>query len=70
MKTAIELLVEYYEELVPGIENVVIDKFLDLEKQQIIDAYEKDMDSNGNLTYESGLEYYASTFTTNKETLK
>lgn len=39
MKTAIEELVEYYSELVSGIENVVIDKFLETEKQQIIEAY-------------------------------
>ena len=75
MKTAIELLVEHYEELVPGIENVGIDKFLDLEKQQIIDARidgvaeslrmdPKIIDRNASALY------YEQTYTTNKETLK
>ena len=32
------------------------------EKQQIIEAYEKDMSSNGNLSFESGLEYYKETY--------
>lgn len=71
MKTAIEMLVEYYEELVPGIENVGIDKFLDLEKQQIINAHNK-----GQQYYNSGYNptvseyYYNEAFETNKETLK
>jgi len=68
MKTAIEMLVEYYEELVPGIENVKIDKFLDLEKQQIIDAY---LQGYCHCEYEGVMNaeaHYNETFTTNKET--
>lgn len=52
-------------------------KYLETEKQQIIDAYEKgvkdfanyDPERHGNEN-KNGLEHYTSTFGTNKETLK
>jgi hypothetical protein len=62
MKTAMHLLIEELEKDGYQFNHEVIEKHIELEKQQIIDAYEKDMSSNGNLSFESGIEYYTNTF--------
>lgn len=70
MKTAIEMLVEELETKHSDILYQYpillsnIDKFLETEKQQIIDAYDHGQNMN------DGEQYYNETFTTNKETLK
>ena len=70
MKTAIEMLVEELETKHSDILYQYpillsnIDKFLETEKQQIIDAYDHGQNMN------DGEQYYTSTFETNKETLK
>ena len=60
MKTVIDELIEQFEkrELPANWKEY----FKEKEKQQIIEAYEKDMSSNGNLSFESGLEYYNETY--------
>lgn len=72
MKTAIQ---ELYNEIIgdDGILDMPMEfiqkitskfaKSMDKEKQQIIEAYEKDMDSNGNLSFESGEQYYNEKYT-------
>ena len=69
MKTAIKKIMDIIEmEHNNGIEISqkvlwkMLSEALEKEKQQIIEAYEKDMSSNGNLSFESGLEYYKETY--------
>lgn len=40
----------------------IINDQIETEKQQIIEAYEKDICGNENFTYSTGLQYYNETF--------
>ena len=62
MKTAVKELIEKIESFGFILHDDTKKEFFEKEKEQIIDAYEKDMSSNGNLSFESGLEYYNETY--------
>ena len=79
MKTAIEMLVEDIETKHSDILYQYpillanIDKYLETEKQQIIEAVKYGQNNHSiSISHEERManDYYTSTFTTNKETLK
>lgn len=69
MKTAITELKEQLDRVGIKLNSTLFEKYLEKEKQQIIDAIEYDTEESytGTLT---GEQYYTSTFKTNKETFK
>jgi len=79
MRTAIEMLVEELEakhsDILFQYPNLLsnIDKYLETEKQQIIEAVTYGQNNHGvSITWDlkTAEQYYESTYTTNKETLK
>lgn len=87
MKTVVQQIIEKFEYIqkndcktlpehifFDGVLAILESVYLDIEKQQIIDAYENYektyIDEDGNLDIKSGELFYKETFETNKETLK
>lgn len=71
MKTAVTEVLEYFEQFGLTITEENKAKFEEIFKEQIIDAYTDGQKSiHIGPSHLTGQQYYTSTYTTNKETLK
>jgi len=70
MKTAMQELFEKFGHLLPNIET----EYLETEKQHIINSWENGYQHGSGVNIDKdkyhGIQYYTSTFETNKETLR